>query len=296
MPSWTRDSASADPGRAGPAGAGALRRLARFRLAAAGMVLAAALVLVAAAVPWLAPRDPLATNPRERLARPAAGHVMGTDQFGRDVLSRVLHGSRASLGAGFGAVAISLALGLVLGAVAATSEGLVDGVVMRLMDVLFAFPAILLALGLVAVLGAGLWSVIVAVGLVYIPVFCRTVRAAVLTVKHQDFVEAVRALGLRETRTFLRHVLPNALAPVIVQATLSLSTAILAEATLSFLGLGNQPPAPSWGGMLSESRSFMEVAPWTAIFPGLAIMLAVLAFNLVGDGIRDLLDPRLRNL
>jgi peptide/nickel transport system permease protein len=295
MPSWTPASARPEPGR--PAAARALRRLAgRLRLAGAGLALAATLLLVAVAVPWLAPHDPLATNPRVRLAPPSWGHWLGTDQFGRDVLSRVLHGSRASLGAGFGAVTISLGLGLLLGAAAAASEGLVDGVIMRLMDVLFAFPAILLALALVAVLGAGLASVIVAIGLVYIPVFARTVRAAVLTVKRQDFVEAVRALGLRETRAFVRHVLPNALAPVVVQATLSLSTAILAEATLSFLGLGNQPPAPSWGGMLSESRSFMEVAPWTAIFPGAAIMLAVLAFNLVGDGIRDLLDPRLRTL
>jgi peptide/nickel transport system permease protein len=265
-------------------------------LATIGLGCAAALLVCALAAPWLAPRDPLKTDPKTRLSRPGPGHWLGTDQFGRDVLSRVLYGSRASLGAGFGAVTISLGIGVLLGAVAAMNEGLVDGIVMRVMDVLFAFPAILLALALVAVLGAGLSSVILAIGLVYIPVFSRTARAAVLTVKHQDFVEAVRALGLAETRTFLRHVLPNALAPVVVQATLSLSTAILAEATLSFLGLGNQPPAPSWGGMLSESRAFMEVAPWTAIFPGVAIMLAVLAFNVLGDGIRDLLDPRLRAL
>jgi peptide/nickel transport system permease protein len=254
------------------------------------------LFVCALTVPWIAPGDPLATDPKARLVRPGPSHWLGTDQFGRDVLTRVLYGSRVSLGAGFGAVTISLGIGAFLGAVAAMREGVVDSVVMRLMDVLFAFPAILLALGLVAVLGAGLPSVILAIGLVYIPVFSRTARAAVLTVKHQDFVEAVRALGLAEGRAFVRHVLPNALAPVVVQATLSLSTAILAEATLSFLGLGNQPPAPSWGGMLSDSRAFMEVAPWTAVFPGLAIMLAVLTFNVLGDGIRDLLDPRLRSL
>ena len=277
-------------------GSSAGRIRVRFRLATIGLGCAAALLVCALAAPWLAPRDPLKTDPKTRSSRPGPGHWLGTDQFGRDVLSRVLYGSRVSLGAGFGAVTISLGIGVLLGAVAAMNEGLVDGIVMRVMDVLFAFPAILLALALVAVLGAGLSSVILAIGLVYIPVFSRTARAAVLTVKHQDFVEAVRALGLAETRTFLRHVLPNALAPVVVQATLSLSTAILAEATLSFLGLGNQPPAPSWGGMLSESRAFMEVAPWTAIFPGVAIMLAVLAFNVLGDGIRDLLDPRLRAL
>jgi peptide/nickel transport system permease protein len=296
MPISIRDSASAEPESGRPRGSGAGRTILRFRLATLGLGFAAAVLLCALAVPWLAPRDPLATDPKTRLARPGPGHWLGTDQFGRDVLTRVLYGSRVSLGAGFGAVTISLGIGVFLGAVAAMNEGFVDGLVMRVMDVLFAFPAILLALGLVAVLGAGLPSVILAIGLVYIPVFSRTARAAVLTVKHQDFVEAVRALGLTEGRAFGRHVLPNALAPVVVQATLSLSTAILAEATLSFLGLGNQPPAPSWGGMLSESRAFMEVAPWTAVFPGLAIMLAVLAFNVLGDGIRDLLDPRLRSL
>jgi peptide/nickel transport system permease protein len=208
----------------------------------------------------------------------------------------VIHGARISLGVGVAAVALSLAAGLVLGSLAGMREGVVDGIIMRGVDVLYAFPAILLALALIAVLGSSPRNVVLAVALVYVPVFARTARAAVLTVKHREFVDASRALGRPEMATYLRHVLPNALAPILVQATLSVSTAILAEAALSFLGVGTRPPTPSWGGMLSESRAFMEVAPWTAVFPGLAIMLAVLSFNLLGDGIRDSLDPRLRTL
>jgi len=268
----------------------------RNLLAVLGVALAVVLGAAALGAPLLSRHDPLAMNPRARFVSPEAAHPLGTDQFGRDIWSRVLHGSRTSLGVGLGAVGLSLLIGLVLGSVAAMLEGAADGVIMRAMDVLFAFPAILLALALIAVLGSGVRNVILAVGLVYIPVFARTTRAAVLTIKHQEFVEAVRALGRGELQVFLRHVLPNALAPILVQASVSISTAILAEAALSFLGLGSQPPAPSWGNMLSESRAFMEVAPWTAVFPGLAIMLAVLTFNLLGDGIRDLLDPRLRNL
>lgn len=270
----------------------ALRRLPSF----IGVVLVAALAVIALAAPLLVGADPLAMNPRARFAPPGAAHPLGTDQFGRDILSRVVYGTRISLGVGVGSVAISLAVGLALGSVAAMREGVVDDVVMRTMDVLFAFPAILLALAFVAVLGSSARNVVLAIGLVYIPVFARTVRAALLTVKHREFVEATRALGRAELSTYARHVLPNALAPILVQASLSISTAVLAEAALSFLGVGTQPPTPSWGGMLSESRAFMEVAPWTAVFPGTAIMLAVFSFNLLGDGVRDYLDPRLTNL
>jgi peptide/nickel transport system permease protein len=272
------------------------RRLARHAPSLAGVVLVALLALLALGAPAIAPHDPLAMNPRARFARPGGAHVMGTDQFGRDILSRVVHGTRISLGVGVAAVAMSLVAGLVLGSLAGMREGVVDGIVMRGMDVLYAFPAILLALALIAVLGSSPRNVVLAIALVYVPVFARTARAAVLTVKHREFVDASRALGRPELAAYLQHVLPNALAPILVQATLSVSTAILAEAALSFLGVGTRPPAPSWGGMLSESRAFMEVAPWTAVFPGLAIMLAVLSFNLLGDGIRDYLDPRLRNL
>jgi peptide/nickel transport system permease protein len=280
--------------RGRPATVRALLR--RHPLAVAGVTLAMALGMVALTAPLVAPRDPLAMNPRARFAHPGATYPLGTDQFGRDILSRILHGSRISLGVGVVSVAMSLTLGLLLGSAAALREGTTDGFIMRTMDVLFAFPAILLALALMAVLGSKLGNVVLAIGLVYTPVFARTVRATVLMIKHQEFVSAAQALGRPELRTFLRHILPNGLAPILVQATLSISTAILAEAALSFLGLGTQPPTPSWGAMLAESRAFMEVAPWTAVFPGVAIMLAVLSFNLLGDGIRDLLDPRLRNL
>ncbi len=193
-------------------------------------------------------------------------------------------------------VIVMTAFGGIQDAVAAMREGALDSVIMRTMDVLFAFPAILLALALIAVLGSTARNVLLAIGLVYIPIFARTVRAAVLTIKYREFVGAAWALGRSGLSAYVIHILPNALAPILVQATLSISTAILAEAALSFLGVGAQPPAPSWGGMLAESRAVMEVAPWTAVFPGLAIMLAVLSFNLLGDGIRDYLDPRVRTL
>jgi peptide/nickel transport system permease protein len=265
-------------------------------MSVAGLIVVLGLFGVAVVAPRLAPYDPLAMQARARFARPAGAHPLGTDQFGRDILSRVVYGARVSLGVGVGAVAIALAIGTILGSLAAMREGAMDSAIMRSMDVLLAFPAILLALALIAVLGSKPRNVVLAIGLVYIPIFARTTRAAVLTIKYREFVDATRALGRAEWATYLRHILPNAAGPILVQATLSISTAILAEAALSFLGVGTQPPTPSWGGMLSESRAFMEVAPWTALFPGLAIMLAVLGFNLLGDGLRDYMDPRLRNL
>jgi peptide/nickel transport system permease protein len=268
----------------------------RHALSAAGLVLVVGLVGITLAAPLLASYDPLAMSSGTRFARPGGAHLLGTDQFGRDILSRILYGSRISLGVGIGSVILALVVGMVLGSLAAMREGALDSVIMRTMDVLFAFPAILLALALIAVLGSTARNVLLAIGLVYIPIFARTVRAAVLTIKYREFVDAAWALGRSGLSTYVTHILPNALTPILVQATLSMSTAILAEAALSFLGVGAQPPAPSWGGMLSESRAFMEVAPWTAVFPGLAIMLAVLSFNLLGDGIRDYLDPQIRTL
>lgn len=268
----------------------------RHALSAAGLVLVAGLVGITLAAPLVASYDPLAMSSSTRFARPGGAHLLGTDQFGRDILSRILYGTRISLGVGIGSVVLALVVGMALGSLAAMREGGLDSVIMRTMDVLFAFPAILLALALIAVLGSTARNVLLAIGLVYIPIFARTVRAAVLTIKYREFVDAAWALGRSGLSTYVTHILPNALTPILVQATLSMSTAILAEAALSFLGVGAQPPAPSWGGMLSESRAFMEVAPWTAVFPGLAIMLAVLSFNLLGDGIRDYLDPRVRTL
>jgi peptide/nickel transport system permease protein len=232
--------------------------------------------------------------PQASLAPPSAQHPFGTDEFGRDVLSRVLVGSRVSLIVAFLSVATAVALGTTLGLTAGYYGGSWDGVSMRAMDIIFAFPAILLAIAIMAVLGTSLLNLVIAIGIVYTPQFARVARAAALTVRSLEFVDAARVLGLGNLRIIGRHLIPNIMAPVIVQVSLSLSLAILSESALSFLGLGTQPPTPSWGNMLSEGRQFLELAPWNAVFPGLAIMLVVLGFNLLGDGLRDLLDPRLR--
>ena len=282
---------AAAPRRARPG-----RRLAgqlwRRKAAVAGLGLAAAVLAGALLAPWLAPADPLAMSPR-RLAAPSAETWLGTDQFGRDLVSRLLHGARVSMAVSFGAVGLAVVIGGAIGLCAGYFEGRVDLVLMRGIDVLMAFPTLLLALAVVATLGGSLRNLVLAITLAYIPIFSRVVRGSVLSVKQNEFVDALRALGAGDGRIMLRAILPNVLAPVIVQATFNLSTAIMIEAALSFLGLGVQPPAPSWGSMLSEARNFMELDPWLAIAPGGAITMAVLGFNLFGDGLRDLLDPRL---
>jgi peptide/nickel transport system permease protein len=219
---------------------------------------------------------------------------LGTDEFGRDILSRLIHGARVSLRVAILSVAAAGILGSSLGILSGYAGGSVDNLAMRIMDVIFAFPAILLALGIVAVLGAGSNNVIVALTLVYLPIFARVARGPVLSTKEMEYVTAAHATGSSSIRIVTRHILPNISAPIIVQVSLALSWAILTEAALSFLGLGTQPPQPSWGNMLSESRTLMELAPWTAISPGAAIMLAILGFNLLGDSLRDVLDPRLK--
>lgn len=258
----------------------------------AGMVMG--LLLVALFAPLLAPHDPISGAAR-RLLPPGAVYPFGTDEFGRDLLSRVIYGARISLYVGSVSVAIALVFGSSIGLVAGYFGGHADAWLMRVMDVLFAFPPIILAVAVSGVLGPTLTNVMIAIGIVYTPTFARVVRGPTLAIREADYVLAANAIGSPELYILCRHVLPNVAAPVIVQATLSFSTAILAEATLSFLGFGAQPPAPSWGTMLSTGMHFMELAPWTVIFPGLAIALAVLAFNLFGDGLRDSLDPRLRN-
>ena len=270
------------------------RRLRKNRLAVAGGALLALFLLLAALAPWVAPRDPLAQDLYGRLAPPSSAHWFGTDDFGRDILSRVVHGARVSLRVGVAAVVIALLLGTAIGLIAGYWGGLIDNLLMRLMDLMLAFPGILLAIVIVAVLGPGLNNAMLAVGIVSIPQYARLVRASVLTIREQDYVTAVRALGAGDVRIILTAILPNCIAPLTVQSTLGMAGAILDAAGLSFLGLGAQPPIPEWGAMLSGGRDFILSAPWVLTFPGLAILLTVLAFNLLGDGLRDAFDPKTR--
>ncbi len=268
------------------------RVLRRNPIGALGLVVVLLVVLVALLAGVLAPFDPNAHITRP-LQRPSSGHLMGTDEFGRDVLSRIIYGSRISLYVGVIATNIALAGGSTLGLLSGYRGGWFDNLSMRLMDIVFAFPPIVLAIAITGLLGPSLTNAMIAIGIVYLPVFARVARGPTLSVKEHDFVLAARAMGAGDLRIMRLHVLPNVAAPIIVQTTLSLSTAILSEAALSFLGLGTQPPDPSWGTMLGTGRKFMEVAPWVAFYPGVAIMLAVLGFNLAGDGLRDVLDPEL---
>ncbi len=269
-----------------------LRRFLRHRLAVLGAAIIVTLVFVAAFGRALAPYDPLGMDFGAVFAPPGPEHLFGTDEFGRDIFSRILYGARISLQVAFIAVGISGTLGVALGLLAGFLGGWPDELVMRFMDVLFAFPAVLLAITIMAILGRGVGNAMIAIAIVYVPIFARVTRGAVIGVRGREFVTAARALGKRPLGVMLRHVLPNALGPIIVQTSLSLAFAILAEAALSFFGLGTQPPEPSWGRMLAEGRGFLRQAPWMGIFPGLAIMVSVMGFNFLGDGLRDLLDPR----
>ena len=262
------------------------------RLSVVGLALIAGFLLLAFAAPLLAPADPMAQALYNRLSPPMLEHPFGTDDFGRDILSRVIYGARISLRVGIVAVLIALVLGTGIGLVAGYWGGWIDQVLMRVMDLLLAFPSILLAIGIVAILGPGLENAMLAVGIVAVPQYARLVRASVLTVRETDYVLAARAMGASDARILAFAILPNCLAPLIVQATLGLATAILDAAGLSFLGLGAQPPTPEWGAMLSQGRELIVRAPWVLAFPGGAIFLTVLAFNLVGDGLRDALDPK----
>jgi peptide/nickel transport system permease protein len=261
-----------------------------------GIAIVTLFILLALLAPVLAPFDYQTMQTQQALTGPSGVHYLGTDQYGRDIFSRVLFGARATLSVAAGAVLLAIALGVPLGMLSGYFGGWVDALSMRVMDVLLSFPALLLALTVVAVLGQFTANVIIAIGLVYVPQFARIARAAVLDVRSLEFVEAGRALGAGHARIISLHVLPNSIAPLLVQATLALSLAVLYESALSFLGMGTQPPTPSWGHMLSEGRRFMELAPWIAIAPGFSIMLLVLGLNLVGDGLRDMLDPRARHL
>lgn len=270
----------------------AVRRFLRNRAAVLGLVIVVLLALVAAFAPLLAPTPPARQNLRARLQPPSVEHPFGTDEFGRSVLSRVIYGTRISLLAGLAPVAAAALIGTLIGLVAGFYRGRVDAVLMRLMDVLLAFPSLLLALAVVGALGPGLGNAIIAVAVVSIPEYARIVRSVVLGTREEEYVQAASALGARDGRMIFRHVLPATLGPLSVQATLGIGFAILSLAGLSFLGLGVQPPTADWGEMLSRGRRFLPEAAWLLFFPGAAISLTVLGFNLLGDGLRDALDPR----
>lgn len=266
-------------------------RLLRHPGARIGGVLIMIVVAGAALAPWLSAYDPIAIAPVDRLQGPSRAHPLGTDIYGRDTLTRVLHGGRISLAVGGLSVGLALAVGGTVGAVSGFFGGWLDAVVMRFADVLLAFPAILLAIGLLAFLGGGFWNVVLAIAIVYTAPLSRVARAAVLSIRHEEYVDAARVIGAADGRVLVRHILPNAVAPIIVEGTLRLALAILAEAALSFLGLGTQPPAPTWGQMIAEGRAVMTFTAWPALGPGMAITITVLGFNLLGDAIRDAFDP-----
>jgi peptide/nickel transport system permease protein len=270
----------------------ALRRLLRRRGAMLGLAIVLFFVLLALFAPIVAPYDPIATSWSAVRKAPSIHYLFGTDEIGRDVLSRVVWGARASLLAGLVSVSISMALGVPIGLLAAYVGGWTDGLISRFTDSMLAVPFLILAIALAAFLGPSLSNAMIAIGVSATPIFIRLTRAQVLAVKVEDFVEAARAVGNPHWRIALRHILPNVLAPLIVQATLAIAAAIIAEASLSFLGLGQQPPAPSWGSMLNTAKNYVDNAPWMAIWPGLSIFLLVLSFNLLGDGLRDALDPK----
>jgi peptide/nickel transport system permease protein len=270
----------------------ALLRLLRRKGAVLGLVIVFLFILLALFAPWIAPFDPLETSWSAVRKAPSAEYLFGTDEIGRDVLSRVIWGARASLQAGLVSVCIAMALGVPIGLLAGYASGWVDGLISRFTDAMLAVPFLILAIALAAFLGPSLTNAMIAIGVSSTPIFIRLTRGQVLSVKVEDFVEAARAVGNPHWRIALRHILPNILAPLIVQATLAIAAAIIAEASLSFLGLGQQPPAPSWGSMLNTAKNYVDNAPWMAIWPGLSIFLLVLSFNLLGDGLRDALDPR----
>jgi peptide/nickel transport system permease protein len=285
-------AADALPRPAAGARAHPLRRLVARPAAAFGLAVIVIVTLVALFAPWLAPYDPLATSWSAIRKAPSAAHWFGTDDIGRDVLSRVIFGARASLLAGVVSVLISLSIGVPVGLLAGYAGGKTDLLISRITDALLACPFLILAIALAAFLGPSLTNAMIAIGISATPVFIRLTRGQALSVKAEDFILAARAVGNPPWRIALRHVLPNVAPALIVQATLAIAAAVIAEASLSFLGLGQQPPEPSWGSMLNTAKNFVDNAPWMAVWPGLSIFLLVLSFNLVGDGLRDALDPR----
>ena len=273
----------------------AWRRLRRNRAALLGLLIVAAFALAAVLAPFILTTDPLEQDLDAQMLPPSRQHWLGTDDLGRDLLTRIVYGGRTSLTVGIVSVVLALSVGTALGLIAGFYGRWADSVTMRVMDIMLAFPATLLAIFIVGVRGPGLNNAMLAIGVINIPIFARLVRGSVLRVRGEEFVDAARALGAAAARILGRHILPNTLAPIIVQATLGIGAAILEAAGLSFLGLGAQAPTAEWGAMLTNTREFLRDAPWAATFPGIAILLTVVGFNLLGDGLRDALDPRLRS-
>lgn len=269
-------------------------RFARNRLALAGLAVFGTVLVIAIAAPWVAPYSPIKTDFSSYLRPPDARHLLGTDELGRDVLSRILFGSRASLEAGVISVGLGISAGVPLGLAAGFYGGRLDDVLMRLTDAMLSFPPLILALAVAAVLGVGLAKVMIAIAVVLAPVFMRIMRAQVLSERGREYIQAARAMGAADRRIIWRHLLPNSVAPIVVQGSLNVAGAILTEATLSFLGLGTQPPTPSWGSMLNAAQQYLTQAPWLSIWPGVAIAVTVFAVNVAGDGIREIWDPRTR--
>jgi len=273
-----------------------LRALVANKLAVAGLIVLAVLIFIGIFGKAIAPYGLNDIDIPNRLSGPSALHWFGTDDLGRDTLTRILIAARVSLQVGFIAVGFALVVGVPIGLIAGYYRGAVDSTLMRLMDILFSFPAILLAIAILAVLGPNVTNAMIAIGIVYTPIFARITRGSVLVVSEEVYVRAARSLGATNRRILFRHILPNVAAPIIVQTTLSLAFAILSEAALSFLGLGVQPPNPAWGRMLADGRDYFQQNPWMGIFPGLAILVTVMAFNFVGDGLRDALDPKQKSV
>src|SRR5256885_3952302 len=280
---WTRGSTMAE-----------LRPALRNRLVVFGAGIVAVIVVLAVFAGVVTPYDPTEMKVVDALKAPSAAHPFGTDRFGRDVLSRTIHGSRIALGVALSSITLAFVLGTLLGVIGGYAGGWPDLAIGRMMDIVFSFPTLILAIGIAAMLGPGLDNAALAIAVVYAPLFSRVARGPVIVEREKEYVFAALGLGAGSFRVVVRHILPNVVAPLIVQVSVSLAYAILTEAALSYLGLGTQPPAPSWGTMLNEGRTYLETAPWMSVFPGLAIMLAVLGFNLLGDGLRSVLDPQLR--
>lgn len=272
------------------------RMLIKNKMAMVGLVILIVLVLLALFADVLADYNTIVIKQSlaDRLQGPTAAHWLGTDEFGRDILARLIHGTRVSLKVGILAVGLAIVLGGTLGAVSGFYGGVIDNIIMRAMDIFLAVPSILLAIAIVSALGPNIINLMIAISVSSVPTYARIVRASVLSIRDQEFIEAARAIGASNTRIIFKHIIPNALAPVIVQGTLGVANAILSIAGLSFIGLGIQPPAPEWGSMLSGGRQYLRYAWWVTTFPGLAIMITILSLNLLGDGLRDALDPRLK--